>query len=304
MPREDYAGASRPGVLLLTLPLQRARLVCLPLAVRPAAHCFLAAWLALYGGSGYGGFQIWWFLGVAVPAMAVPRVSQGCLRHGRMKMTGPPTHASAVPLPSACLAQDLLTHVNRKIANRLVVAISTEVTKCGRRSRFLSHQDMAVDTSEDGVAEGDVGQGKDDVPVGEDFTASIDVGEMDDVDDLAYESITFAGPVKRLPSFGPIASGKAAAIIVLSYTGGTARFIASYRPNCPVFVVSRDPMTIRQSYLIRGNIPLLYREENVHESWADEMNAQVHWTISYAVKNGILHQDDTVVVVLHGWRAQ
>ena len=85
---------------------------------------------------------------------------------------------------------------------------------------------------------------------------------------------------------------------------GTARFIASYRPKCPVFVVSRDKLTIRQSYLIRGNIPLLYTEQNVLESWEEEMNAQVHWTIDYGVRHGILNRGDKVVVVLHGWKVE
>ena len=44
----------------------------------------------------------------------------------------------------ARITQDLMTHVNRKIASRLVMAIATKVTKCAAtgygRSKFLSHQ--------------------------------------------------------------------------------------------------------------------------------------------------------------------
>ena len=148
----------------------------------------------------------------------------------------------------------------------------------------------------------------------DDFTADL-VGtleeEDDEDDDAARErisKITFCGPVKLLPAFEPIKSGDAAAIIVLSHTGGTARFISSYRPRCPVFVVSRDLTTIRQSHLMRGNMPLLYPGDDrdyTQQSfqWEELMNNQVHWAISHGVKQAILKEGDTVVVVLHGWRS-
>lgn len=50
----------------------------------------------------------------------------------------------------------------------------------------------------------------------------------------------------------------AAAIIVITTSGATARIVAKYRPRCPVIAVTRYVHVARHLHLWRGIMPLIY----------------------------------------------
>ena len=52
----------------------------------------------------------------------------------------------------------------------------------------------------------------------------------------------------------------AGAIIVLSTSGDSARYISKYRPQCPIICVTRNAQTSRQLHLSRGVYPVHYPE--------------------------------------------
>ncbi len=52
---------------------------------------------------------------------------------------------------------------------------------------------------------------------------------------------------------------RAAAIVVLTTSGVTAKLCAKYRPQCPIVAVTRFPQAARQLQLHRGVIPLLFQ---------------------------------------------
>lgn len=51
----------------------------------------------------------------------------------------------------------------------------------------------------------------------------------------------------------------AAAIVVVTTSGKSARMIAAYRPACPIFAVTRDQQVARQLHLYRGINPVYYK---------------------------------------------
>ncbi|KAL1871593.1 hypothetical protein VTK73DRAFT_1983 [Phialemonium thermophilum] len=96
----------------------------------------------------------------------------------------------------------------------------------------------------------------------------------------------------------------AGAIIVLSTSGESARFLSKYRPVCPIFMVTRDPVTSRFSHLYRGVYPFLYPEPMPDFSkvnWQENVDRRIQWGVEKALKLEMISKGDTVVVV-QGWR--
>lgn len=52
-----------------------------------------------------------------------------------------------------------------------------------------------------------------------------------------------------------------AAILVLTTSGESARFVAKYRPRVPIITITRDPQTARQVHLYRGCYPFVYPQQ-------------------------------------------
>lgn len=94
----------------------------------------------------------------------------------------------------------------------------------------------------------------------------------------------------------------AAAIIVLSATGETARLVSKYRPKCPILMVSRNPFASRHSHLSRGVYPFVYAgPRGEWERWNEDLEMRIDWTITEAKRLEML-ADDAPIVVVQGWK--
>ncbi|KAI8140351.1 pyruvate kinase [Fennellomyces sp. T-0311] len=96
------------------------------------------------------------------------------------------------------------------------------------------------------------------------------------------------------------AEQNAAAIIVLSKSGHTARLAAKYRPAQPIIVVTRNEETARQSHLHRGVFPFIHREE-VLENWQDDVERRIRFGVKHGKAAGLIHSNESVVIV-QGWK--
>ncbi|XP_036128380.1 pyruvate kinase PKLR isoform X3 [Molossus molossus] len=122
-----------------------------------------------------------------------------------------------------------------------------------------------------------------------------------------FEELRRAAPLSRDPTevtaIGAVeASFKccAAAIIVLTKTGRSAKLLSRYRPRAAVIAVTRSAQAARQAHLCRGVFPLLYREPP-EAVWADDVDRRVQFGIESGKLRGFLRIGDLVIVVT-GWR--
>lgn len=97
----------------------------------------------------------------------------------------------------------------------------------------------------------------------------------------------------------------AAAIIVLSTSGDTARLVAKYRPPCPIITVTRNARTTRTIHLYRGCFPLLFQVPEAgatnKERWQDDVDERIQFALDEGKKLGFLEAGDTVIAI-QGWR--
>lgn len=107
----------------------------------------------------------------------------------------------------------------------------------------------------------------------------------------------------------------AAAIIVLTTTGNTARLCAKYRPRVPIITITRYAQIARQCHLYRGCYPFHYEKPPKHafedesprspyqtmEIWQEDVDTRLYWAIELAKKEGMLKIGDTVVAI-QGWK--
>jgi len=94
---------------------------------------------------------------------------------------------------------------------------------------------------------------------------------------------------------------EAAAILVLTTSGNTARYISKYRPRVPIITVTRSPQVARQIHLYRGCYPFLY-EYSREELWQEDVEKRIRHAVEHGFKHGLLKRGDTVVVV-QGWKS-
>ncbi|OBT74639.1 pyruvate kinase, variant [Pseudogymnoascus sp. 05NY08] len=96
----------------------------------------------------------------------------------------------------------------------------------------------------------------------------------------------------------------AGAILVLSTSGDSARYLSKYRPVCPIFMVTRNASASRFGHLYRGVYPFLFNEEKPDFSkvnWQEDVDRRIKWGIAEAFKLGVLTEGESVVVV-QGWK--
>ncbi|XP_022172345.1 pyruvate kinase-like [Myzus persicae] len=85
----------------------------------------------------------------------------------------------------------------------------------------------------------------------------------------------------------------AAAIIVITTSGLSARFIARYRPRCPVLAIVRHGKSARKLSVWRNVIALQYIDP-IENIWKDIEN-RTRFAMDYGKRKGILHQGDLVL---------
>jgi len=86
----------------------------------------------------------------------------------------------------------------------------------------------------------------------------------------------------------------AGAIIVLTESGSSARYVAKYKPLCPVIVLTKNETTFRQCLVSRALFPLLMEGGAKGE---DSESAYVEKGVEFAKSRGWLKSGDSMVVV-------
>ncbi|KAI8146837.1 pyruvate kinase [Fennellomyces sp. T-0311] len=111
----------------------------------------------------------------------------------------------------------------------------------------------------------------------------------------------------------------AGAIVVLTTSGNSARFLSKYRPHCPIIVITRNPQTARQVHLYRGCFPFLYPKASSQyasqflspsaahlspadvQPWQEDVDTRLMWGMEQAIRYGLLQHGKPVVAV-QGWK--
>lgn len=91
----------------------------------------------------------------------------------------------------------------------------------------------------------------------------------------------------------------AAAIIVLSTSGTSARLISKYKPNCPIIMVTRNKKAARFAHLYRGVYPFVY-EGPLDDDWQEDVEKRLQFGIKSGSSLGLLTQGVPIVAV-QGW---
>lgn len=81
----------------------------------------------------------------------------------------------------------------------------------------------------------------------------------------------------------------AAAILTVTKSGQTARFISKFRPACPIIGCTPDAQVYRQLNMSWGVVPVMTKESDSTDALFDD-------AVSSAVKQGLLHDGDLVVI--------
>ena len=95
----------------------------------------------------------------------------------------------------------------------------------------------------------------------------------------------------------------AAAILVLSTSGDSARLISKYRPNVPIISVTRNEQTARQIHLHRGCYPFWYPEPRGIASyqWQTDVDNRIRFGLRSAVELKIVEKGSTIIAI-QGWK--
>merc|ERR1711893_163496 len=95
-------------------------------------------------------------------------------------------------------------------------------------------------------------------------------------------------------------SVKAAAIVVLTASGDTARMCAKYHPSCPIVAVTECEQAARQLQLHRGVVPLLCKEAH-EDDFAKDVEKRTNFGVDFGKKYGFVASGQMVICV-SGWQ--
>ncbi|EIM92741.1 pyruvate kinase [Stereum hirsutum FP-91666 SS1] len=106
-----------------------------------------------------------------------------------------------------------------------------------------------------------------------------------------------------LAAVAAAAEQNAAAILVLSTSGNTARLISKYRPSVPIITVTRSEQTARQIHLHRGCYPFWYNEPRGIQShqWQVDVDNRIRFGLRSALAMNLLKPGSTIIAV-QGWK--
>ncbi|BFZ63084.1 Pyruvate kinase [Saitoella coloradoensis] len=95
----------------------------------------------------------------------------------------------------------------------------------------------------------------------------------------------------------------ASAIILLSYSGATARLCSKYRPSVPIITVTRNAKMARFAHLYRGVYPFVYEGHKPTDltQWQEDVESRIVWGMQQAKEMGLVTEGDTIVVI-QGWK--
>ncbi|KAI0320358.1 pyruvate kinase [Amylostereum chailletii] len=106
-----------------------------------------------------------------------------------------------------------------------------------------------------------------------------------------------------LAAVAAAAESNAAAILVLSTSGNTARLISKYRPSVPIITVTRNEQTARQIHLHRGVYPFWYPEPRgiqAHQ-WQTDVDNRIRFGLRSAIDLNIIGLGAKIIAV-QGWK--
>jgi len=115
---------------------------------------------------------------------------------------------------------------------------------------------------------------------------------------LAGRTLTEAGSVPDAISLATCHIARTldvAAILCCSATGYTARFVARYRPKCPILVFTPHPKTKRRLNLTWGVIPILLKKMKGKNNISG-FDAIIKQAVKIAEKKGCVKKGDQVVI--------
>ncbi|KTG40179.1 hypothetical protein cypCar_00038982 [Cyprinus carpio] len=79
----------------------------------------------------------------------------------------------------------------------------------------------------------------------------------------------------------------------------SAHLLSRYRPRCPIIAVTRNVQVARQSQLLRGVFPALFRAPPA-DIWADDVDNRVTFAMDIGKARGFFTVGDMVIIVT-GW---
>ena len=91
------------------------------------------------------------------------------------------------------------------------------------------------------------------------------------------------------------------AILALTTTGSTARYVAKYRPYVPIITVTADATVARQCHLYRGCYTLIYQPDNfVSADWQEKVEKRIKYGIKQGLARKLIALGDEILLI-HGW---
>lgn len=93
---------------------------------------------------------------------------------------------------------------------------------------------------------------------------------------------------------------QAAAIIVVTCSGYSAKLISRYRPQCPILAVSSLGYVCRHLNMYRNIKPLHYIRKP-QADWAKDVDCRIQFAIQHGMEINIINPGDPLVLI-NGWR--